>query len=285
MALLYGPRDRLLDHDDSEAPVVLQLGGSHPSALAQCAHFGEQAGYSAINLNVGCPSDRVKAGRFGACLMAEPLRVAECVAAMRQSVSIPITVKTRLGIDDFDSYSFLTTFISEVAGAGCDSFIIHARKAWLQGLSPKQNREIPPLNYPLVYQLKKDFPNLHITINGGIETISQANQHLLHVDGVMMGRTIYHDPYLLAESNHHIFNDETALPCRHDIVARWLPYAEKRLCQGRSMQALSCPLLGLFKGQPGAKAWRRYLSEHSHIKGAGIDVIKRALAITPSNTC
>lgn len=280
-ALIHGQRERFLGHDVSEYPLALQLGGSDPDALAVCAKLGEEAGYSEINLNVGCPSDRVQSGSFGACLMAEPKLVAEGVVAMRAEVNIPVTIKTRLGIDELDSYDFLTDFIAQVAGAGCDIFILHARKAWLQGLSPKENRDIPPLNYDRVYQIKEDFPQLHIDINGGIQTLAQAQQHLTHVDGVMMGRAIYHDPYLLAEADSLLFDDDHKVLSRHDVIRAMLPYIEQRMIEGRPVKSITRHLLGLFQGQKGAKAWRRYLSEHAHLEGAGLDVIEKALELVP----
>jgi len=283
-ALIHGNRDRFLGHDVSEAPLALQLGGSDPDALAKCALLGQQAGYSEINLNVGCPSDRVQSGSFGACLMSEPKLVAEGVVAMVSEVDIPVTVKTRLGIDDFDSYEFLTDFISQVADAGCEIFILHARKAWLQGLSPKENRDIPPLDYQRVYQIKKDFPQLHIDINGGIQTLGQAQQHLAHIDGVMMGRAIYHDPYLLAQADRVLFDDQHAVLSRHEIIQAMLPYIEQRMSQGRPIKSITRHLLGIFQGQPGARAWRRHLSENAHLKGSGIEVIADALALVPDTS-
>lgn len=280
-ALIHGNRDRFLGHDVSEYPLALQLGGSDPDALAKCALLGQQAGYSEINLNVGCPSDRVQSGSFGACLMAEPKLVAEGVAAMCARVDIPVTVKTRLGIDKLDNYEFLADFISQVSGAGCEMFILHARKAWLQGLSPKENRNIPPLDYQRVYQIKQDFPQLHIDINGGIATLEQAQQHLNHVDGVMMGRAIYHDPYLLAQADKLLFDDQHSVLSRHEIIQQMLPYIEQRMSQGRPIKSITRHLLGLFQGQPGARAWRRHLSENAHLNGAGIEVLTDALALVP----
>ncbi|MDH5358295.1 MAG: tRNA dihydrouridine(20/20a) synthase DusA [Gammaproteobacteria bacterium] len=283
-ALIHGDRERFLGHDVSEHPIALQLGGSDPIALAKCARLGQEAGYSEINLNVGCPSDRVQSGRFGACLMAEPKLVAEGVASMQAEVTIPITVKTRLGIDDFDSYEFLTDFISQVADAGCDIFIMHARKAWLQGLSPKENRDVPPLDYDRVYQIKQDFPDLHIDINGGIHSLAEAHQHLSHVDGVMMGRAIYHDPYLLAQADSDIFSDDHPVPTRHKVIEQMLPYIEQRMLQGRPLKSITRHLLGMFHGQAGGRAWRRHLSEHAHLKGAGIEVVADALSLVPDTS-
>ena len=280
-ALIHGDRERFLAHDLSEYLLALQLGGSDPKALAQCARFGQDAGYSEINLNVGCPSDRVQSGSFGACLMAEPKLVAEGVAAMQAEVDIPVTVKTRLGIDELDSYEFLCDFIRHVADAGCEVFILHARKAWLKGLSPKQNRDVPPLDYQRVYQIKQDFPELHIDINGGVHSLQEAQQHLKSVDGVMMGRAIYHDPYLLAEADKMLFADNHSIATRHQVIQQMLPYIEQRMSEGRPIKSITRHLLGLFQGQAGAKAWRRHLSEHAHIKGAGLEVLTDALALVP----
>ncbi len=278
-ALIYGQSERFLGHDVSEYPLALQLGGSDPKALAICARLGQNAGYSEINLNVGCPSDRVQSGRFGACLMAEPLLVAEGVAAMQAEVTIPITVKTRLGIDEHDSYQFVYDFIEQVSAAGCELFIMHARKAWLKGLSPKENRDIPPLEYDRVYQLKQDFPQLHIDINGGIKTLVDAKLQLEQVDGVMIGRAAYHDPYLLAQADSQIFADQHSIPSRHKVIQQMLPYIEQRMSEGRPLKSITRHLLGLFQGQPGARAWRRHISENAHAKGAGISVLEHALSL------
>lgn len=280
-ALIHGDRDRFLKHDMSEIPLALQLGGCDPDDLARCARLGQEAGYSEINLNVGCPSDRVQSGSFGACLMAEPKLVAEGVAAMRAEVSIPVTVKTRLGIDKLDSYEFVHDFIAQVATSGCDMFIMHARKAWLDGLSPKENRDIPPLEYERVYQLKRDFPDLHIDINGGITSLEQAQQHLNHVDGVMIGREAYHNPYMLAEADKVIFGDKSEVLSRHEVIQLMLPYIEQRMTEGRPLKSITRHLLGLFQGKPGAKAWRRHLSENAHLKGADLNVLTDALALVP----
>jgi tRNA-dihydrouridine synthase A len=280
-ALIHGDRDRFLGHYKGGEPIALQLGGSDPKALAECAKYGEQAGYSEINLNVGCPSDRVKSGSFGACLMAEPKIVADGVAAMMDAVTIPITVKTRLGIDKLDSYEFVSSFVEQVAATGCDMFIMHARKAWLDGLSPKENRDIPPLEYERVYQLKQDFPQLHIDINGGIKTLDQAQAHLNHVDGVMIGREVYHNPYILAEADQLLFRDDHAVLSRHEIIRQMLPYIEQRMAEGRPLKSITRHLLGLFQGLPGAKAWRRHLSENAHLSGADLSVLTDALALVP----
>jgi len=283
-ALIHGDRDRFLAHDLNDMPVALQLGGSDPKALAQCAQYGEQAGYSEINLNVGCPSDRVQSGSFGACLMADPKLVAEGVAAMIDAVTIPVTVKTRLGIDKLDSYEFVSNFVEQVAAGGCNTFIMHARKAWLDGLSPKENRDIPPLEYDRVYQLKQDFPHLHIDINGGIKTLEHALDHLNHVDGVMIGREAYHNPYILAQADKLVFGDESEVLSRHAIIRAMLPYIEERMTQGRPLKSITRHLLGLFQGQTGAKAWRRHLSENAHIKGADLSVLTDALALVPDTS-
>ncbi len=280
-AIIHGQRERFLAHDVSEQPLALQLGGSDPEELAKCALLGEQAGYNEINLNIGCPSDRVQNGRFGACLMAEPKLVAEGIAAMRAEVSIPVTVKTRLGIDSLDSYDFLVKFIEQVAHAGCDLFILHARKAWLQGLSPKENRDIPPLDYARVYQVKQDFPQLHIDINGGIQTLEQTQQHLNKVDGVMIGRAIYHNPYLLAQVDSQLYGDNHAVLSRHDVIRKMLPYIEQRMSEGCPLKSITRHLLGIFQGQPGARAWRRHLSENAHIEGADLTVLEQALILVP----
>ncbi len=278
-ALLHGDAERFLQFNEAEHPVALQLGGSAPDELAACARLGEAAGYDEINLNVGCPSDRVQSGRFGACLMAEPALVADCVRAMRAAVALPVTVKTRIGIDHQDSYPSLFDFVRTLQDAGVDSIIVHARMAWLQGLSPKQNRTIPPLNYTRVYQLKKDFPDLPVAINGGVIEVDQVQTHLREVDSVMIGRAAYHNPFLLAEIERSMTDEAT--PSRHDIIERFLPYVEEQLCSGVSLHSLTRHILGLFKGVPGARSWRCSLSEHAHIPGAGPEVIERALACMP----
>lgn len=276
-AILHGDREYLLGFNPEEHPVALQLGGSDADALAQAAHIGADFGYDEINLNVGCPSDRVQTGRFGACLMAEPQVVAEGVAAMRAAVNIPVTVKTRIGIDDKDSYEELCTFVHTVAAAGCERFTIHARKAWLQGLSPKENREIPPLRYDVAYQIKRDFPQLDIVINGGILNVTDALRHLDHVDGVMLGRASIHDPYVLAGVDTQIFGEQGETPSREEIVAAFLPYIERELAQGTRLSTMTRHLLGLYQGVPGARAWRRTLSEMAPRPGAGVEVVRAAL--------
>ncbi|HHJ17505.1 MAG TPA: tRNA dihydrouridine(20/20a) synthase DusA [Gammaproteobacteria bacterium] len=280
-ALLHGDRERLLAHHAAEYPLAIQLGGSEPELLAECAHLAEQAGYSEVNLNVGCPSDRVQSGRFGACLMLEPERVAACVTAMRAAVSIPVTVKTRTGVDAHDSYAELVRFVECLSEAGLECLIVHARKAWLSGLSPKQNREVPPLCYDRVYRLKADFPGLEVHINGGIKTLDEVALHLEHVDGVMIGREAYHNPYLLADVDHRFAQDDSPAPSRHEVVQRFLPYVETQLANGVRLQQMSRHVLGLFQGLPGARAWRRHISEHAHRPGAGIEVLEQALACVP----
>jgi tRNA-dihydrouridine synthase A len=277
-ALLRGDPERLLAFHPAERPLALQLGGCDPVELAQAARLGEAYGYDEINLNLGCPSDRVRSGRFGACLMAEPERVADCVAAMTASVAVPVTVKIRIGIDDQDSYEALAVFVERLAGAGCRTFIVHARKAILKGLSPKENRSVPPLRYDVVYRLKNAFPGLAIILNGGIRQLDEAAVHLGYVDGVMLGREAYHNPYVLSRVDARFFADPRAVPDRVDIVERMLPYIERELGAGTELKHITRHLLGLFQGVPGARAWRRHLSEYAHWTDAGPDVILDALA-------
>ncbi len=275
-AVLHGNRDHLLQFDEEEHPVAVQLGGSDPDELAQASAIAQTYGYDEINLNVGCPSDRVQSGRFGACLMAEPQLVARCVAAMRGAVSVPVTVKCRIGIDDQDSEAGLTEFVDTVAATGCRQFIVHARKAWLEGLSPKENREIPPLDYDRVYALKSDRSDLEVVINGGIGNLENADRHLTRVDGVMLGRAAYQNPYVLADVDRRYFGDDRTPPTRPEIVEALLPYIERRLQEGTPLNRMTRHILGLFQGEPGARAWRRYLSENAHRKGAGIEIVRRA---------
>ena len=280
-AIIHGKAD-FLAYNQEEHPVALQLGGSNPVDLAHCAKLAEQRGYDEVNLNVGCPSDRVQNGRFGACLMAEADLVAECIAAMKDVVDIPVTVKTRIGIDDLDSYEFLTHFISTVAEkGGCEQFTIHARKAWLSGLSPKENREIPPLDYSRAYQIKQDFSNLTIAVNGGVKTLEEAQEHLHHLDGVMIGREAYQNPYILAEVDQKIFGLDTPIKKRSDVVKEMYPYIENALSNGSYLGHITRHMLGLFQNMPGARQWRRYISENAHKKGAGIEVLEQALAKVP----
>jgi tRNA-dihydrouridine synthase A len=276
-AVIHGDRDHLLGFDVSEHPVTLQLGGSDPGDLARAAAIGADRGYDEINLNVGCPSDRVQSGRFGARLMAEPALVADCVAAMRAAVSVPVTVKHRIGIDRRDSYAELVEFVGTVAAAGCHVFIVHARKAWLQGLSPKQNREVPPLDYAVVHRLKVDFPQRMFVINGGIQDLGAARDQLRRVDGVMLGRAAYQNPYVLAQVDRRFFGDSHPVPSRHQVVAALLPYIERHLQSGGELKHVTRHILGLFQGCPGARAWRRYLSEQAYRDGAGPEVVRDAL--------
>ncbi len=276
-AILFGKGD-YLQFSTEEHPIALQLGGSDPADLAKCARIAEERGYDEINLNVGCPSDRVQNGRFGACLMASAQLVADCVAAMRAEVTIPVTVKTRIGIDELDSYEFLCNFIETVQQSGCDTFVVHARKAWLSGLSPKENRDIPPLDYERVYQLKRDYPHLTIAINGGITDLAQIQQHLQHVDGVMVGREAYQNPYILAQVDALLFADHHPVLSRHDVVMQMLPYIDAHLQSGGYLSHITRHMLGLFQGVPGARAWRRHLSENAIRRGADTKVVLEALA-------
>jgi tRNA-dihydrouridine synthase A len=277
-AILHGDRERLLGFHPAEAPVALQLGGSDPQDLARCARIGAERGYAEINLNVGCPSDRVQSGRFGACLMAEPTRVAEGIAAMAAAVTIPVTVKCRIGIDEQEDYETFAAFIDSVAAAGCRTFIVHARKAWLQGLSPKENRDIPPLRYDWVYRLKRERADLEILLNGGIRSLAEAETHLEQVDGVMLGREVYHNPWRLAEVDRRCYGDGHPIPDRVAIVHAMLPYLEDQLARGVFLKHITRHMLGLFQGQPGARAWRRHLSENAHRPGADARVVTDALA-------
>ncbi len=274
-AIIHGKGDYLA-YNQEEHPIALQLGGSNPQDLAHCAKLAEERGYDEVNLNVGCPSDRVQNGRFGACLMAEPDLVAQCVDAMKQVVDIPVTVKTRIGIDDQDSYRFLTQFIDIVNAAGCDAFIVHARKAWLQGLSPKENREIPPLDYDRVYQLKQDYPELNISINGGIKTLEEAKTHLSKLDGVMVGREAYQNPYILAQVDQELCGIEKPVLSRDAVLEKLFPYMEKHVQQGGRLNHITRHIIGLYQGIAGSRAWRRYLSENAHKPGAGVDVVREA---------
>ncbi len=280
-AVLHGDRDALLGFDERERPLALQLGGDEPEALAACARIGAERGYDEIDLNVGCPSDRVQQGRFGACLMAEPERVAEAVAAMRAAVDLPVTVKHRIGIDDLDRYEDMARFVGVVAAAGCDRFIVHARKALLRGLSPKQNRTVPPLRYADVHRLKRAFPELQIEINGGFTRLEQVHEQLRHVDSVMIGRAAYDDPYLLATADCEVFGTDAPVPSRREVVAAMLPYVERCRARDVFLSRITRHMLGLFAGRPGTRAWKRHLSEHAGRPGAGVDVILGALARVP----
>jgi tRNA-dihydrouridine synthase A len=263
--------------------VALQLGGSDPKDLARCARWAQEWGYDEVNINCGCPSDRVQSGMFGACLMGKPDLVADCVKAMMDSCDIPVTVKHRIGIDHMESYEQLLAFIEPVAAAGCSVFIVHARKAWLQGLSPKENREIPPLNYPWVYQLKKDFPHLTIVVNGGIQTIEECHDHLEHVDGVMLGREAYQNPWMLAQVDEALFGMDSPLKSRDDVIAALLPFAEQHIAQGGQLNHVTRHILGLYHGVPGAKKFRRHLSENAYKKEAGISILAEAYALVSDN--
>ncbi len=275
-ALIHGDRQRFLAFNPEEHPLALQVGGSNPPELAQCARMAEDWGYDEINLNCGCPSDRVQQGMIGACLMAEPQLVADCVAAMIDSCTIPVTVKHRIGIDDMDDYDAMRTFVSTVASAGCKTFIVHARKAWLKGLSPKENREIPPLQYERVYQLKQEFPELAIVINGGITTLEQCQNLLQHVDGVMIGREAYHNPYMLAGVDSALFGEPTTPPDRQEILAEFIAYCDRQLALGSRLHPMSRHILGLFLGQPGARAFRRHISTFGVKADAGTEVLREA---------
>ncbi|NQZ79621.1 MAG: tRNA dihydrouridine(20/20a) synthase DusA [Colwellia sp.] len=274
-AILFGKGD-YLSFNDAEHPLVLQLGGSDVKAMTECAKMAEQYGYDEININVGCPSDRVQNGRFGACLMADPQLVAECVNEMQAAANIPVTVKSRIGIDDLDSYEFLHNFIEVVAQADCQHFIIHARKAWLSGLSPKQNREVPPLDYGRVYQIKKDFPELEISINGGIKTFEECNEHLKHIDGVMIGREIYQNPYMLTQADNAIYLQNNPILTRLEIVEKMSPYIDDYVVNGGRAWHVLRHMLGLCNGLPGARGFRRYLSENSSQEGADSKLLLEA---------
>ena len=279
-ALIHGDAEKLLRFDPSEHPLALQLGGSKAGAMAKAAAVGAATGYDEININVGCPSDRVQDGQFGACLMARPALVADCFKAMQDSATAPISIKTRIGIDDHDSYEFLAEFVALLSAAGCRHFVVHARKAILQGLSPKQNRTVPPLNYERVYQLKRDYPALTIVLNGGVTSAAQVSGHLQQIDGVMIGRQAYHHPYLLAELEQQFLSGR-AVPSRQAVVECMLPYVEAQLTDGAKLKHISRHMLGLFAGQPGARSWRRYLSKHSYRAGAGPEVLEQALVLLP----
>ena len=278
LAIRHGDRQRLLGFNPAEQPVALQLGGSDPALLAEAARIGEGFGYCEINLNVGCPSDRVQVGRFGACLMAEPELVRDCIAAMAHAVKVPVTVKCRIGIDDQDDDADLERFIETVSQSGCTTFIVHARKAWLKGLSPKENREIPPLNHGRVYRLKQNHPGLTIIINGGIATLDEAEAHLAHVDGVMLGRAAYHEPWLLHGVDERLFGAPSSEMTAESVVESMKPYIAGELARGVWLQHITRHMLGLFHGRPGGKHWRRVLSEEGTKPGAGLETIDKALS-------
>lgn len=277
-AVVHGDRERLLAFDADQHPVALQLGGSDPAELALAARIGEDFGYDEINLNVGCPSDRVQSGRFGACLMREPDLVAECMAAIKGAVSVPATVKCRIGVDDQDPEESLFALVDRCATAGIDSFVVHARKAWLKGLSPKENRDVPPLDYELVYRLKRERPGLTIVINGGVADLDAVEGHLAHVDGVMLGRAAYHEPGLLGAVDRRVFGATSGDVSAFEAVERYKPYIAAKLAGGTHLAAMSRHMLGLFHGLPGARAWRRILTVEGVAAGGGLDVVDRALA-------
>jgi tRNA-dihydrouridine synthase A len=276
MAIRHGDRQRLLGFDPAEHPVALQIGGSDPKLLAEAAKWGEDFGYCEINLNVGCPSDRVQTGRFGACLMAEPGLVRDCLGEMRHAVAVPVTVKCRIGIDQQDEDEDFERFVTTVAQSGVTTFVVHARKAWLQGLSPKENREIPPLNYARVYRLKQRHPQLTVLVNGGLQNVSESQLHLQHVDGVMLGRAAYNTPWLLHEVDHLIYGEDAPTVTPLDIVARMKPYISEQLARGVWLQNITRHMLGLFHGMPGGRLWRRVLSEEAPKPGAGLEVLEKA---------
>jgi tRNA-dihydrouridine synthase A len=280
-AVIHGDRERLLGFDASEHPVALQLGGSDPEALATATKIGADAGYDEVNLNVGCPSDRVQAGKFGACLMKEPALVAECIAAMRAATRVPVTVKCRLGVDEQEDYDSFLSFVDTVAATGCTRFVVHARKAWLSGLSPKENRELPPLRYDWVHRLKRERPGLHVSLNGGLDEVAQALAQLEHVDAVMLGRCAYHEPYRL-----HLLDCALAGRApwpRAELLRTYFPYVEAALARGVALKHISRHVLGLFHAQPGGRAFRQVLSQEAPRAGAGLDVLERALAVTLSS--
>ncbi len=276
-ALIHGDRPRFLDFDSAEHPIALQLGGSDPTAMAQCAVFSQEWGYDEVNINVGCPSDRVQSGSFGACLMQSPDLVADNVKAMAAEVDIPVTVKTRIGVDDQEPREALWALTDAVANAGCTVLLVHARKAWLKGLSPKENRDIPPLDYELVYELKRDFPELDIIINGGIKTIQECQQHLTEVDGVMMGREAYSNPYIMSSVDSNLFGDDRAVLKRQEVLDVYLQYCEVQLQKGTRLNHLSRHIVGLFHGESNSRLWRQHISDNAHKPGAGLEVLQTAL--------
>ena len=280
-AIVHGDADRFLRYNEEEHPIALQLGGSNPEWMAQATARAAEFGYDEININVGCPSDRVQSGQFGACLMARPDIVAECFQAMERETDIPITVKSRIGIDDKNDHEFLRAFVEALVDAGCRKFVVHARIAILEGLSPRENRTVPPLDYERVYRLKRDFAELEIVINGGLTEVGHVDDVLKHVDGAMIGRQAYHQPYFLAELERH-FNPAVAMPSREDVVEQMIPYIDQQLATGAPLNSISRHMLGLFAGQPGARAWRRYISEHAHHDGAGSEVLINALNAMPA---
>jgi tRNA-dihydrouridine synthase A len=282
MAILHGDQQKLLGFNRAEHPLSLQIGGDNPQDLAKCAQIAEEFGYDEVNLNVGCPSSRVQSGNFGACLMLQPAHVAECLAAMINATKLPVTIKHRIGVDEVDSYEDLVKFVSIVSQTGCQRFSVHARKAWLQGLSPKENREVPPLRYEDVHRLKQDFPHLSIEINGGFTSLEQVQTQLQLVDAVMIGRAAYDNPYLLAFADGEIYGESTPPPSRHQIATAMLPYIDNWVSQGGRLNNITRHMLQLFHGQPGSRIWRRLITEQSVLPGAGVNVVARALAEIPS---
>lgn len=278
-ALLHGDVPRHLDFDPAEQPVALQLGGSDRAELARCAKLGEAWGYAEINLNCGCPSERVARGSFGACLMAEPALVADCVKAMRDAVAVPVTVKHRIGLDRTDDYGFVQDFVGTLHDAGCAVFLVHARNAWLKGLSPKENREVPPLRYAFVYRLRAEFRSATFVLNGGLASLAQAQAELARVDGVMLGRAVYHDPYLLSGVDGHIFNEIAPAPSRADVALRMGRYLERMAANGISARAVTGHMLGLYHGQPNARLWRRRLSDPAFLAQHGVGTLRAAEAV------
>ncbi|HKJ17929.1 MAG TPA: tRNA dihydrouridine(20/20a) synthase DusA [Xanthomonadales bacterium] len=278
-AILHGDRERLLNFNQTEHPVALQLGGSEPSDLAECARIGAEWGYDEINLNVGCPSDRVQKGRFGACLMKEPELVRDCIAAMRDAVDVPVTVKTRLGVDDLYSYEYFLGFIDTVAESGCHQFVVHARKAWLSGLSPKENRDVPELRPDWVMQLRQERPDLELVINGGVRDVESVKGYLEKLDGVMLGRAAYQNPWILAECEASVYG--TPLPDRETVIHKLTDYIRVKTAQGVFVKHISRHVLGLFQGLPGARVWRRYISENAHLDGSNSELLLEALERMP----
>ena len=277
-AVIFGDRQRIIGFNDCEHPVALQLGGSDPAALAQAARICADFGYDEINLNCGCPSDRVQSGAFGACLMRSPELVGDCVAAMKAVVSIPVTVKCRIGVDDQEPREALWKMTDCVVAAGADALIVHARKAWLQGLSPKENRDIPPLDYPLVHELKRAYPHVPMAINGGIANLAQGAEQLAHMDGIMLGRAAYHDPDLLLGVDPQLFGEPAPFASPFDVVEAYMPYVSSRLAEGGRLADMTRHMLGLFTGMPGARAWRRHLATEAVKRGAGLEVLREAMA-------
>lgn len=278
-ALIHSDPERFLQFNAEEHPIALQLGGSDSKNLAHCSRLAEQWGYDEVNLNCGCPSDRVQNGMIGAILMAHPERVADCIKAMQDATDIEVTIKHRIGIDDMEDYSGMANFVETVANTGCKTFIVHARKAWLKGLSPKENREVPPLNYEMVHQLKREFPELNIVLNGGLKTLEQCEQQLPGLDGVMVGREAYSNPYLLAEVDQRFYQDDHTIATRDEIASAYIKYCDQQIQQGQLLKYMSKHILGLYQGLPGARRFRRHISENAHETNAPIAVLEDAVAL------